>query len=72
MWLDIAKESGIVTKPRDGKTVYTGSVHWYVDGLDQKVRIVFQVIERTGLGVCAGNHNVKSKVNGYFYRNIKA
>ena len=49
MWLDIAKENGVVTHPRDGKTVYTGSVYWYVDGLDQRVRIVFQVIERTSL-----------------------
>jgi hypothetical protein len=47
MWLDIAKENGVVTRPRDGKTVYTGSVLWYVDGLDSRVRIVFQVIERT-------------------------
>ncbi|HBE76638.1 MAG TPA: hypothetical protein DDW65_02490 [Firmicutes bacterium] len=47
MWVDIAKENGIVTRPRDGKTVYTGSVQWYVDGLDSRVRIVFQVIERT-------------------------
>jgi hypothetical protein len=47
MWLDIAKENGMVSHPRDGKTVYTGSVYWYVDGLDKKVRIVFQVIERT-------------------------
>jgi hypothetical protein len=47
MWLDIAKENGKVTNPRDGKTVYTGSVYRNVDGLDQKVRIVFQVIERT-------------------------
>jgi hypothetical protein len=49
MWLDIAKENGTVSHPRDGKTVYTGSVYWYVNGLDQKVRIVFQVIERTSL-----------------------
>lgn len=47
MWLDIAKEQGEATKPRDGKTVYTGSVFWSVADLDRKVRIVFQVIERT-------------------------
>lgn len=49
MWLDIAKENGVVTHPRNGKTVYTGSAYWYVDGLEQRVRIVFQVIERTSL-----------------------
>lgn len=47
MWLDIAKENGVVTHPRNGKTVYTGSAYWYVDGLDERVRIVFQVTERT-------------------------
>ncbi len=47
MWLDIAKEQGVITKPRDGKTVYTGSVYWSISDLDRKVRIVFQVIERT-------------------------
>jgi hypothetical protein len=47
MWQDIAKENGVVTNPRDGKTIYTGSVLWHVDGLDSRVRIVFQVIERT-------------------------
>ena len=47
MWFDIAKENSVVTHPRNGKTVYTGSAYWYVDNLDEKVRIVFQVIERT-------------------------
>jgi len=47
MWLDIAKEQGVVLNPRDGKTVYTGSVNWNISNLDRKGRIVFQVIERT-------------------------
>lgn len=47
MWLDIAKENGKAENPRDGKTVYTGSVYWIVSGIEEKVRIVFQVIERT-------------------------
>jgi hypothetical protein len=47
MWLDIAKEQGTATSPRDGKTIYTGSVNWSISNLDRKVRIVFQVIERT-------------------------
>ncbi|MCL6590193.1 MAG: hypothetical protein K6U80_09595 [Firmicutes bacterium] len=49
MWREIAKEKGVITRLRDGKTIYTGSVYWYVDGLDQRVRIVFQVIEQTSL-----------------------
>ncbi|TCL53458.1 DDE family transposase [Hydrogenispora ethanolica] len=47
MWLDIAKENGTVTHPREGKTVYTGSVQWTLGNLQEKVRIVFRVIERT-------------------------
>jgi len=47
MWLDIAKENGRVENPRDGKTVYTGSVYWSPSGLGQKVRIVFSVTVQT-------------------------
>lgn len=47
MWLVIAQENGKVTNPRDGKTVYTGSVYWSVSGLKRKVRVVFEVIVRT-------------------------
>jgi len=47
-WLETAKEHGTQTSPRDGKTVYTGSV--YRDkGLETPLRIVFQVTERTML-----------------------
>ena len=48
MWLDIAKEEkSKIEHPRNGKTVYTGSVYWRVDGCDQRIRIVYRVIERT-------------------------
>lgn len=48
MWLDIAKETaGKITSPREGKTVYTGSVSWSPGNLKRKVRIVYQVIVRT-------------------------
>ena len=49
LWLLTAEnnESFPPVKPRDGKKVYTGSVYWDVKGLDRKVRVVYQVIERT-------------------------
>jgi hypothetical protein len=48
IWLDIAKEEkSKIEHPRNGKTVYTGSVYWHVDGCDQRIRIVYRVIERT-------------------------
>lgn len=48
IWLDIAKEEkSKIEHPRNGKTVYTGSVYWRVDGCDQRIRIVYRVIERT-------------------------
>lgn len=47
MWLDIAKEVGTAEQPREGKTVYWGSIMEKPSGLTQDVRISFQVIERT-------------------------
>jgi hypothetical protein len=45
-WFDTAKAEGRERSPRVGKTVYTGSV--YRDkGLENPVRIVFKVTERT-------------------------
>jgi len=44
-WLEIAKQSGACKQPREGKTVWTGSVIKERDGL--KLRQVFEVIERT-------------------------
>jgi len=45
-WLEIAKEYGDETHPRDGKVVYTGEI--YRDkGLEKPLRIVFQVTVRT-------------------------
>lgn len=35
---------GKITTPREGKTVYTGSVYWSPGNLARKVRIVYQVI----------------------------
>jgi len=47
-WLDIAKAGAAKTDtPREGKTVYTGSMEWYVKKLDHKVRIVYQVTEHS-------------------------
>lgn len=51
-WSEIAqgnKEKGIglYAEPRDGKKVYTGSVYRKIDGVENEVRIVYQIIERT-------------------------
>ncbi len=48
-WLDIAKETGIKTEPRLGKTVYTGNIYRRPAGMDKDIRIAFRVIERTVL-----------------------
>ena len=45
-WLETAKEHGAESHPRDGKTVYTGSV-LRNRGLEHPLRIVFQVTVRT-------------------------
>jgi hypothetical protein len=45
-WLETARESGEASNPREGKYVYTGSV-LRDRGLDEPLRIVFQVTERT-------------------------
>lgn len=51
VWLDTAKAGATKTEtPRDGKTVYIGSVNWYVKALDRKVRIVYRITERTITG----------------------
>lgn len=47
-WLDTASRIGTVSTPRQGKTVYTGSL-LRDRGLEQPLRIVFQVTERTML-----------------------
>jgi len=48
-WQAIAEESknSKLSQPRDGKKVYTGSVYWDIEKLNRKVRVVYQVIERT-------------------------
>jgi hypothetical protein len=46
-WLEIAEKHGARTEPRDGKTLYTGSVYREKKGLDEPLRIVFEVSERT-------------------------
>jgi len=47
-WLDIAKAGAAKTEtPREGKTVYTGSMDWYVMKLNCEVRIVYQVTEHS-------------------------
>ena len=47
-WLETAIEQGVASAPRDGKTVYTGSV-LRDRGLDKPLRIVFKVTVRTML-----------------------
>jgi hypothetical protein len=47
-WLEIAKKHGEKSEPRDGKTVYIGSI-LKDRGLDESLRIVFRVTERTVL-----------------------
>jgi len=48
-WLDIAKEKGTHTKPRDGKDVYKGSIKREIndDDIEKPVRIVFEVTKKT-------------------------
>lgn len=46
-WHIVAEENGKCEEPREGKKVYTGSVYWPIKGLDRKIRIVYEVIERT-------------------------
>lgn len=47
-WQSIAEEGSTeVTEPREGKKVYTGNVFWRVEGVKNKVRIVYKVIVRT-------------------------
>ena len=46
-WFETAEKNGVRSDPRDGKTVYTGSVYRDKKGVDRPLRIVFEVIERT-------------------------
>ena len=46
-WLEIAMKNGERTDPRDGETIYTGSVYRVRNGLVKPVRIVFQVADIT-------------------------
>jgi len=46
-WLETAKENGESYSPRAGKTVWRGSVYRKIDGIDNSLRIVFEVTERT-------------------------
>jgi hypothetical protein len=46
-WLEIAEKNGVQTNPREGKTVYTGSVYCNKEDLEEPLRIVFRVSERT-------------------------
>ena len=48
-WLEIAEKHGARSNPRDGKTVYTGSIYRDKKGFEYPLRIVFEVIERTSL-----------------------
>jgi len=48
-WLNVARENGNKTTPREGKTVYTGSIFRKPSGMGKDVRIFFRVVERTAL-----------------------
>ena len=47
-WLETAMEQGVASTPRDGKTVYTGSI-LRDRGLEKPLKIVFKVTVRTML-----------------------
>ena len=46
-WLQIAKEVGQKSNPRDGKTVWRGEIYRNIDGFEKPLRIVFEVTERS-------------------------
>jgi hypothetical protein len=46
-WLQLAKEEGTCLKMRRGKTRWYGETSVSVEGIDEPVRIVYEVIERT-------------------------
>jgi len=46
-WLEVAKEKGQAHTPRPGKTVYQGSVYRQLPDIEDPVRIVFEITERT-------------------------
>ena len=45
-WLELAKQEGASTSPRPGKTIWRGSTYRNVSGVEQPLRIVFEVTER--------------------------
>jgi hypothetical protein len=45
-WLETAEKHGARSDPRDGKTTYIGSVYRSKKGLEEPLRIVFEVSER--------------------------
>lgn len=47
MWLEIAKEQGPGEQVREGKRVYRGSVIRQPNNVNEPIRIVYEVIERT-------------------------
>lgn len=46
-WLQLAKEQGTSQQMRRGKTRWYGQTYVNVDGIDEPVRIVYEVVERT-------------------------
>lgn len=46
-WWELAQKEGKVFQSREGKKVYIGSTYREIPGLERKVRIVYEVIERT-------------------------
>ncbi|MBI5185153.1 MAG: IS1380 family transposase [Nitrospinae bacterium] len=46
-WLEIAKKNGTPEQVREGKIRWLGEIWIQVDGVDEPVRVVFDVVERT-------------------------
>lgn len=45
-WFFIAVSGGRASRPRDGKTVYTGDTYLEVEGFDAPLRVVYEVAKR--------------------------
>lgn len=73
-WLETAREHGEATCPREGKTVWCGSIWtWFMDEdeLQTPVRIVFEVTERTI--TAAGEHLLLPEVEANtWWTNLEA
>jgi len=46
-WLELAQQTGICCMEREGKKVYMGDTYLDISGIENPVRVVFHIIERT-------------------------